>query len=95
MAQEDLGMMVYKGHVSDVKGNVVEYATIEPLRKELALPFNGRDSLALNLRSYSLKEVMVQARNIERKADRFVISVLPSSGKDGTELLSQAPGVCG
>lgn len=131
LAQGGMGMRVYKGHVSDVKGNVVEYATVvlledgrqvsgavtsnegnfrieakagkyrlvvqcvgyEPLRKELALPFNGRDSLTLDFSSYSLTEVVVQAKNIERKADRFVISVLPSTGKDGTELLSQAPGV--
>lgn len=39
------------------------------------------------------EEVVVQAKNIERKADRFIMSVMPSAGKDGTELLSQAPGV--
>ena len=51
------------------------------------------DTLSLKVSSYALKEVVVQAKNIERKADRFVLSVSPSTGKDGTELLSQAPGV--
>lgn len=65
----------------------------EPIRKGIQLPVYGQDTLVLKTSTYSLKEVVVQARNIERKADRFVISVSPSAGKDGTELLSQAPGV--
>lgn len=65
----------------------------EPIYKSIQLPLSGQDTLQLEASSYSLKEVVVQARNIERKADRFVVSVSPSAGKDGTELLSQAPGV--
>lgn len=62
-------------------------------KKELLLPASMHDTLSLKASSYALKEVVVQAKNIERKADRFVLSVSPSTGKDGTELLSQAPGV--
>lgn len=65
----------------------------EPIRKNIQLPAPDQDTLILKASSYALKEVVVQARNIERKADRFVVSVSPSAGKDGTELLSQAPGV--
>lgn len=49
--------------------------------------------MILDLLNHVLREVVVQAKNIERKADRFIMSVMPSAGKDGTELLSQAPGV--
>ena len=49
--------------------------------------------MILDLSNHVLREVVVQAKNIERKADRFIMSVMPSAGKDGTELLSQAPGV--
>ena len=72
---------------------VVQCLGYEPLRKELILPIKRRDSLILDLSNHVLREVVVQAKNIERKADRFIMSVMPSAGKDGTELLSQAPGV--
>ena len=72
---------------------VVQCLGYEPLRKELILPIKRRDSLILDLLNHVLREVVVQAKNIERKADRFIMSVMPSAGKDGTELLSQAPGV--
>ena len=72
---------------------VVQCLGYEPLRKELILPIKRRDSLILDLSNRVLREVVVRAKNIERKADRFIMSVMPSAGKDGTELLSQAPGV--
>ena len=72
---------------------VVQCLGYEPLRKELILTIKRRDSLILDLSNHVLREVVVQAKNIERKADRFIMSVMPSAGKDGTELLSQAPGV--
>lgn len=93
------------GAVADLEGDfsmvagdgkyqlVVQCIGYEPLRKDVVLPFGGRDSLTLKTAGYAIREVVVQAKNIERKADRFVISVLPATGKDGTELLSQAPGV--
>ena len=65
----------------------------DPVRKTIRLPLSHPDTISLKQSSYALKEVVVQAKNIERKADRFILSVSPSSGKDGTELLSQAPGV--
>ena len=71
---------------------VVQCLGYEPLRKELILPIKRRDSLILDLSNRVLREVVVRAKNIERKADRFIMSVMPSAGKDGTELLSQAPG---
>ena len=70
---------------------IVRCIGYEPLQKELLLPASMHDTLSLKASSYALKEVVVQAKNIERKADRFVLSVSPSTGKDGTELLSQAP----
>lgn len=93
------------GTTTDNKGNftmeakagtykvIVRCIGYEPLQKELLLPASMHDTLSLKASSYALKEVVVQAKNIERKADRFVLSVSPSTGKDGTELLSQAPGV--
>lgn len=65
---------------------VVQCLGYEPLRKELILPIKRRDSLILDLSNHVLREVVVQAKNIERKADRFIMSVMPSAGKDGTEL---------
>ena len=65
----------------------------DPVRKTFRLPLSYPDTFSLKRSSYALKEVVVQAKNIERKADRFILSVSPYSGKDGTELLSQAPGV--
>lgn len=65
----------------------------EPTQKNVILPTTRPDTLVLKASAFSLKEVVVQARNIVRKADRFVLVVPSASGKDGTELLSEAPGV--
>lgn len=65
----------------------------EPTQKNVILPTTRPDTLVLKASTFSLKEVVVQARNIVRKADRFVLVVPSASGKDGTELLSEAPGV--
>lgn len=93
------------GAVTDDEGNftveantgsytlVVQCVGYEPTRKSVVLPAARRDSLVLKTSAFSLKEVVVQARNIERKADRFVMVVPSASGKDGTELLTEAPGV--
>lgn len=35
IAQDALGQMMYEGHVSDTKGNVVEYATVVLLSGEV------------------------------------------------------------
>lgn len=72
---------------------VVQCIGYETMEKNVHLPVSTPDTLVLKPSSYALKEVVVQAKNIERKADRFVVSVSPTAGKDGTELLSQAPGV--
>lgn len=130
-AQKPIMKTVYSGHVTDLRGEVVEYATIvllqadhqeagmvtdssgyfrleaeagiytlivqcmgyESMRETIQLPITGSVRIMLRPSTHALKEVVVQAQNIERKADRFVLSVSPSAGKDGTELLSQAPGV--
>lgn len=93
------------GGITDSNGNfileakagtytvIVQCLGYDPIRENRQLPVSGQDTLVLKASAYTLKEVIVQARNIERKADRFVVSVSPSAGKDGTELLSQAPGV--
>lgn len=49
--------------------------------KTVRLPLSHPDTFSLKRSSYALKEVVVQAKNIERKADRFILSVSPSSGK--------------
>lgn len=91
------------GAVTDNQGNftveantgsytlVVQCVGYEPMRKSVVLPAARRDSVVLKTSAFSLKEVVVQARNIERKADRFVMVVPSASGKDGTELLAEAP----
>lgn len=93
------------GTTTDDKGNfsmeakagtyeaVVQCIGYKTIHKNVTLPAPTPDTFSLQASSYALKEVVVQAKNIERKADRFVISVSPSMGKDGTELLSQAPDV--
>lgn len=72
---------------------VVQCIGYETMEKNVHLPVSTPDTLILKPSSYALKEVVVQAKNIERKADRFVVSISPTAGKDGTELLSQAPSV--
>lgn len=62
-------------------------------RKELPFQVSRSDTLVLSSSSYALDEVVVRARGIERKADRFVVTVSPTAGQDGTELLSRSPGV--
>jgi hypothetical protein len=72
---------------------VAQCVGYEPLHKKVSLPLSESATLVLATSSLALNEVVVQARSIERKADRFVMSVQPASGKNGTELLAQAPGV--
>ena len=72
---------------------IIQCMGYEPVRKEISLPVVSAENITLSPSAYALKEVTVQARNIERKSDRFILSVSPTTGKDGTELLSQAPGV--
>ena len=72
---------------------VAQCVGYESLHKKVSLPLSESATLVLATSSLALNEVVVQARSIERKADRFVMSVQPASGKNGTELLAQAPGV--
>lgn len=72
---------------------IIQCIGFETIRKSIRLSADTREAFILETSIYALKEVVVQAPNIERKADRFVVNVSPASGKDGTELLSQAPGV--
>ena len=46
---------------------VVQCLGYEPLRKELILPIKRRDSLILDLSNHVLREVVVRAKNIERR----------------------------
>ena len=62
-------------------------------QKDIRLFTSLEDTIRLTTSKYALKEIVIQAKSIERKADRFIVQVPPTSGKDGTELLSQAPGV--
>ena len=72
---------------------IIQCIGYETERKQLRLSAPTRETFILQPAAYALKEVVVQAREIERKADRFIVNISPTSGKDGTELLSQAPGV--
>lgn len=72
---------------------VIQCIGYETLRKQMRLHASTHETFIMQPSAYALKEVVVQARPIERKADRFIVNVSPTSGKDGTELLSQAPGV--
>ena len=72
---------------------IIQCIGFETIHKSIRLSADTREAFILETSTYALKEVVVQAPNIERKADRFVVNVSPASGKDGTELLSQAPGV--
>ena len=45
------------------------------------------------LKSHDLPEITVRSSKIKRNADRFIMQVLPYSGKNGLELLKEAPGV--
>lgn len=51
------------------------------------------DSIRSALKTYDLPEITVRSSKIRRNADRFVMHVFPASGKNGIELLKEAPGV--
>lgn len=51
------------------------------------------DSIHATLKTYDLPEITVRSSKIKRNADRFIMQVTPSSGKNGIELLKEAPGV--
>lgn len=73
----------------------IQYLGYQSLEKEVALP-SDLGVFTLQPTSVAMQEVVVEARTIRREADRFVMEVANSpiaAGKDGTELLKQAPGV--
>ena len=72
---------------------VIQSLGYDIFRKELLFPVSRPDTLVVSSSSYALDEVVVRARGIERKADRFVMTVSPTAGQDGAELLSRSPGV--
>ena len=72
---------------------VIQSLGYDIFRKELFFPVSRPDTLVVSYPSYALDEVVVRARGIERKADRFVMTVSPTAGQDGAELLSRSPGV--
>ena len=71
----------------------VQYVGYEPILQEVDVPHEGTLELRFATSQVALGEVVVRATQIERKGDRFVLSVLPQTGKDGSELLREAPGV--
>jgi hypothetical protein len=72
---------------------VVQYLGYETLKKKIDLHQSTEDTLVLKDLNVALGEVVVKARQIERKADRFVVMVPPSLSKDGAQLISESPGV--
>ncbi|NCC10563.1 MAG: TonB-dependent receptor [Bacteroidia bacterium] len=71
----------------------VQCVGYEPLNKTVNLHQAWRDTVSLKRLTQQLKEVVVQASPIERKADRYVLRVPQALSKDGIELLKEAPGV--
>ena len=71
----------------------VQYVGYEPIQQAVEMPQEGVLELRFATSQVALGEVVVRATQIERKGDRFVLSVLPQTGKDGSELLREAPGV--
>ena len=65
----------------------------DSIRTEVSLPLQNEPVYQLRPSAFALNEVVIKANTIQREADRFVMTVQPMSGKDGTELLIQAPGV--
>lgn len=72
---------------------LVQFVGYDAWRQSVQLPMNEPLQVQLHTSEVALGEVVVRATQLERKGDRFVLSVLPQTGKDGSELLREAPGV--
>lgn len=72
---------------------IIQCLGYDSIRTSISVPTKQQLAYQLKPSAFALNEVVVKANTIEREADRFVMSVQPLSGKDGTELLTQAPGV--
>ena len=73
----------------------IQYLGYQTLETEVTIPAD-LGTFTLQPASVAMQEVVVTAHTIRREADRFVMEVANSpiaAGKDGTELLKQAPGV--
>ena len=75
----------------------IQYVGYEPIDRDVQLAADGElGNLTLRTAATQIEGVTVKAQLIRREADRFVVDVAntPSAiGRDGVELLEQAPGV--
>ena len=75
----------------------IQYVGYEPIDRDVQLAADGElGNLTLRTAATLIEGVTVKAQLIRREADRFVVDVAntPSAiGRDGVELLEQAPGV--
>lgn len=72
---------------------VVQCLGYESIEKPYKVEEDRMETLILKPSAYALKEVVVNAKSIERQADRFIMTIQPLAGKDGADLLKDAPGV--
>lgn len=73
----------------------IQYLGYETLARDVVTP-GDLGAFVLHPTSVEMQEVVVKANLVRREADRFVMEIAGSPvalGKDGTELLKQAPGV--
>lgn len=73
----------------------IQYLGYQAIETEVTIPADP-GQYTLQPATVAMQEVVVETRSIRREADRFIMEVANSpvaAGKDGTELLKQAPGV--
>ena len=72
---------------------IIQCLGYDSIHTRVSIPTSTPLAYQLKPAAFAIKEVVVKANSIEREADRFIMTVQPMSGKDGTELLLDAPGV--
>ncbi len=73
-----------------LKVQCIGYASVQ---KTVHIADNSTETIHLKNSFTEMKEVVVRAQNIQRKADRFIIQIPPALNKNGEDLLRQSPGV--
>ena len=72
---------------------IIQCVGYDSIHTRVSIPTSTPLAYQLKPAAFAIKEVVVKANSIEREADRFIMTVQPMRGKDGTELLLDAPGV--
>lgn len=74
----------------------VRHVAYGPIKKTIRLSTEGTELGDIRLEEEAIGEVIVTAQQVTREADRFIVTINDTpavAGKDGTELLADAPGV--